>query len=244
MLHLTVRLMLSGAPPERHFVLLVDPLEPLFTLCTDESERRAFLANLLEAAAAVDGPTVVVLTLRSDFLGRAASYSDLAAALSDRQVVVGPMSRSELRRAIEKPAQLAGGQLEGGLTDLLLRDVDRQDGGLPLLAHTLRALWDRREGRHMTLAAYGEIGGIAGALDRWADEVYGGLSAAQREICRWVFLRLVQIGEGEIATRCWSSLVELVPSENSEQEIQHIESVVHRLADSRLLTTEGVGSKT
>lgn len=239
MLHLTARLALGGAPPERRYVVVIDPFEPLFTRCHDEAERRAFLGNLLEATAAADGPTVVILTLRSDFLGRAAAYPELAAALSDRQVLVGPMSPAELKRAIERPARLAGGDLEGGLTELLLRDIENQAGSLPLLAHTLFVLWEKRDGRSMTRAAYETIGGVAGALDGHAETAFGELSLPEQAVCRRVFLRLVQMGEGAVVTRRFRTLSELVPSGSSDLEREDIERVVRLLADARLLTTEG-----
>jgi hypothetical protein len=42
------------------------------------------------------------------------------AALSDRQVLVGPMTEDELRRAIDRPARLAGLEPEAGLVELLV----------------------------------------------------------------------------------------------------------------------------
>ena len=153
--------------------MLVDQFEEVFTLCPDEAQRQAIIANLLHAATAADGQTVVVLTLRADFYGRCAAYPDLAAAVSDRQSLVGPMTRDELRSAIERPAYLAGCELEGGLTDLLLNEVESQPNSLPLLEHALLQIWQRREGgRRLTIVAYREIGGVAGALEKHAEEVY------------------------------------------------------------------------
>lgn len=54
------------------------------------------------------------------------------------------MSKEELRRAIEKPARAGGWELEPGLVDLLLDDMAREPGALPLLSHALLATWKRR----------------------------------------------------------------------------------------------------
>ena len=64
-----------------------------------------------------------------------AIYPRLGAALSDRQVLVGPMTDDELRQAIEQPALLAGCEFEIGLVDRLFQDIQGQPGSLPLLEH-------------------------------------------------------------------------------------------------------------
>lgn len=228
MLHLTTRLSLRDAASDRRLVVLVDQFEEIFTLCPDEEQRKAIIANLLHAATVADGQTVVVLTLRADFYGRCAGYPDLATAVSDRQSLVGPMTRDELRSAIERPAYLAGCELEGGLTDLLLNEFESQPGSLPLLEHALLQIWQRREGgRRLAVAAYREIGGVAGALEKHAEEVYSGFSDEEKEACRRIFLRLVQVDEQGRATKRRLGLEEL-PGEG----------VVSRLTNARLLTTD------
>ena len=64
---------------------------------------------------------------------------------------------------------LVGGELEGGPADLLLRDVRNQAGALPLLQHALLELWNKRDGRRLTVKTYQEIGRLEGALQRRAD---------------------------------------------------------------------------
>ena len=166
-LHIFARYALDGAPAARRLVVLVDQFEEVFTLCPAEREptRRAFIDTLLHAATVVGGPALVLLTMRVDFLGKCASYPTLAAALSDGQELVGPMKEDELRLAIERPAYLVGCELEPGLTERLLRDVEGQPGALPLLQYTLWELWQRRDDRRLTIAAYREIGGVQG---RWS----------------------------------------------------------------------------
>ncbi len=237
MLHLTTRLSLRDAPADRRLIVLVDQFEEVFTLCPDEAQRQAILANLLHAATAADGQTVVVVTLRADFYGRCAAYPDLAAAISDRQSLVGPMTRDELRSAVERPAYLTGCELEGGLADLLLNEVEAEPGSLPLLEHALLQIWQRREGgRRLTIAAYHEIGGVAGALEKHAEEVYSGLTEGEKETCRRVFLRLVQVDEQGRATKRRLSLDDLAPA--SEVDGRIMETVIGRLTNARLLTTD------
>ncbi len=236
-LHVGTRLALHNAEAGRRLVLLVDQFEELFTLCTQEKLRRAFLGNLLYAAQAAQGQTLVVLTLRADFYGKCGTYPELATALADSQLLVGPMTEEELRGAIERPARLVGCEFEPGLVERLLRDVQDQPGGLPLLQHALLELWNRREGRRLTLAAYEAVGGVAGALQRRADAVYETLSEAQQEICRRIFLRLTQPGEGTEDTKRRVPLRELEPAEG---DLAEVEAVVNALTESqtRLVTAQ------
>ena len=80
------------------------------------------------------------------------------------------MSDAELERAVTEPARLAGLRLEPGLVELALRDVAGEPGALPLLSHALRATWERRDGRTLTVEGYRETGGVASAIAQTADE--------------------------------------------------------------------------
>jgi transcriptional regulator with XRE-family HTH domain len=65
-------------PPQRRLLLVVDQFEELFTQCTDEGQRRAFITALHAAATAGHGPdqalaALEVLGLRADFEARCAS---------------------------------------------------------------------------------------------------------------------------------------------------------------------------
>ena len=83
----------------------------------------------------------------------------------------------------------------------IVADVHEQPGGLPLLQYTLTELFERRDGRILTSAAYQEIGGVLGALGRRAEEVYQGLDQDGQAAARQLFLRLVTLGEGTEDTR-------------------------------------------
>src|SRR5512135_3431887 len=235
-LHLTTRLTLRDAPPARRLVLLVDQFEEVFTLCEDDAARKALFDNLLYAATITGGQTIVLLTMRADFYAKCGPYPALAAAMSDHQLLVGPMTEDELRRAIERPAQLAGGEFEPGLVEMLLQEVTGHPGALPLLQFALTELWQRREGRRLTVAAYKAIGELQGALESRANEVLGTFNDTERETCRRIFLRLTQPGEGTEDTKRRAARGELVPAGS---DAESVESVIHRLADARLITTQG-----
>lgn len=221
-------------------VLVVDQFEALFTTCADVGERTAFIRALVAACEpAGDSPAVVVLSVRADFYGQCSACPELVPALQDGQVVIGPMTTAELRDAIEKPAHSSGLALEPGLSDLLLRDAftvgeAKNAGVLPLLSHALLATWQQREGRQLTLSGYQATGGIWQALARTADDTYGRLDPAGRQIARNLLLRMVRIGDGTDDTRRRVPLADLMPVDGSDQ----VAVVLNSFAEARLITLD------
>ena len=83
----------------------------------------------------------------------------------------------------------------------MIADVTHEPGGLPLVEYALTELFERRDDDRLTLAAYEEIGGVAGALSARAERLYRDLDHGTRDAVRQVFLRLVALGEGTRDTR-------------------------------------------
>lgn len=223
-----------GAGGEGRLLLVIDQFEELFTLCRNDAERSAFVDNLMAAAEISDGPTAILITLRADFYAHCAQFDNLRQALAQHQEYVGPMSRAEMRRAIEEPANRRGWEFESGLVDLLLQDVGEEPGALPLLSHALLETWQRRRGRMLTFGGYTASGGVRGAIAKTAETVFQKFSPDERAIARNIFLRLTELGEGTQDTRRRASLAELISGLQSQPLV---ESVLKTLADARLVTT-------
>src|SRR5271156_382656 len=200
----------------RRILVIADQFEEVFTLVADDA--RARFIDLLLAGFPKGGATppdvALALTLRADFYEKALLHHALSEALQDRVVNLGPMTREELREAIEAPAKPV--TFEKGLVDTLLDEVERQPGVLPLLQFALTEMWGRLETPQMTYAAYEAIGGVKGALRRRAEDVYrrltddGKNSAAVAQF-RALFTRLVTFGEGAAGTRRAAEHDELGP---------------------------------
>jgi hypothetical protein len=69
------------------------------------------------------------------------------------------------------------------------------------LQYALTELFERREGRKLTHAAYQQIGGTGGALAKRAEDVYQEFSDEGKEAVQQMFMRLVTLGEGVSDTR-------------------------------------------
>ncbi|MGW7210736.1 ATP-binding protein, partial [Streptomyces sp. NPDC054837] len=245
----------SGHGTPGRFVIVVDQLEELFTLCTSEEERLSFLA-LLSGLSHEGLIAVLVFGLRSDFYTPCTNYPQLLAALRDSHIVVGPMSVTEIREAILYPAQSVGLEVEPGLVDVLLRDLGGSIGGrtsngavpsessttsayeagrLPLLAHALRATWQQRQGGFLTVGGYQATGGIAHAVATTAERRFADLDPAGQEAAGSLFLRLIRIGDGTDDTRRRLSYGDLVDHGAASPATA---AIIDIFTDGRLLTQE------
>ena len=208
-----------------------------------------------------DGPVVLVLVMRADFLGKCAGYRRLADEISGRQKLIGKMEEDELRWAIEKPAVRAGGEIDPGLVELLLRDVGSDPGTLPLLEFALDPAleaedWSPHDGGQLRGHWRSEW-----CLEAGADTILANLrKRGQEDICRRIFLDLIEPGEGTEDTRRrvadgqlaaspqWSEVVEtlvrerLVTTDNPDDLKEGSIEIVH-VPDSELDDAQGLGQR-
>ncbi len=222
----------AAAREHRRILLCVDPFEELYTLC-QVPERLAFTACLSSVADDPSSPLRLMLTLRSDYLHRLGEEARFAADLGPALFFLAPPSREGMREALEEPAHLAGYRFEAGLVEDMLEQVESTPGALPLLQFVASQLWEGRDParKRLTLASYRELGGLEGALARHADNVLGGLPAAQQSAARALFLRLVTPDR----TRAIVSLGELRALGEARVEV---EQLLEQLVRARLLVVE------
>jgi DNA-binding winged helix-turn-helix (wHTH) protein/tetratricopeptide (TPR) repeat protein len=208
--------------PHAHLLLTVDHSEALVASSRiEEHERNAFWRAI---ETLCDSPRVlVVMLVRSDF------YPKLIQALpelADRKSGDGHLDvlapqEGEITQMIRNPAAKAGLNFEeddatGQRLDDVLRDTAiRQPDTLPLLQHTLLALYERRSGATMTFAAYREIGGLEGAIAHRAEETFADLPVtAQASLDRILsLLTIVELDNESLSAR--HSLNTSLPDDNA-----------------------------
>jgi WD40 repeat protein/DNA-binding SARP family transcriptional activator len=205
--------------PGERIVIAVDQLEEAFAADVDEVERASFFAALVEAAWDAERRALVLLAMRGDFVDRLASYPELSDLVAPNQAPVGPMSPSELRRAVEAPAERAGLTVESSLVDALVHDVVGESGGLPLLSAALVDLWRDRSGSSLALSAYEESGGIRGAVARHAEAALHSLTESEQQVARRIVLQLVAGGDGEPLTRRRVNRDDLVVQDDESEHV-------------------------
>ncbi len=228
---------------DRRLVLLVDQFEELFTLTTNEDERRHFIDLLVNAVTEPQGAVFLILTLRADFYDRPMGYAELGKLVESASKSVLPMDIDDLRAVIEKPAVLPDVRLrfDDGLVGDLLFEVRGEPAPLPLLQFTLDQLFERRDGRRLTRSAYLDIGGVKGALAKHAEATYAALpSDDYRRLARALFLRLIEPGATpQDTTRRRAALNELTLPDPEQTRL--IQACTDRFVKARLLTTDEIG---
>ena len=213
-----------GESAPRGLVIVVDQLEELVTLCADLDERRAFADAL---ASVADGPSAavrVVASLRDDF----ATVIEGEAGFRGRfeVFVLATPPPEALRRIVIEPARRAAVTIDPRVVDDMVAEVAGRPASLPLLSFTASQLWQTRDKAARTIKheAYVALGGVAGALATYADEIYASLSRSDQQVVRDLFGRLV----ADDGTR--------VPWPRDElEQLPGTRGVIAHLVDARLL---------
>ncbi len=162
---------------------------------SDETNRKAFFDCLIELIEQTDNLHIFI-GMRSDFRGRLREYPEFAQKINKPYINVEHLNRQEIEEAIAKPAEWVGLEIEGGLKQQLINDVEDYPGSLPLLQYTLTQLWNEsipQGEQFLRLQTYQELGGIEGTLEKRADRVFDSLGDEEKTVARRVFLELTQI---------------------------------------------------
>jgi WD40 repeat protein len=232
------------------WLIFVDQFEEIFTV-SDERLRTSFIAALLRIAQDPTGSIKLVFAMRGDFLDRFSLYPEFAKLIEKNIALVADMQVDELRLAIEQPAAQHGVVFEQGLVEEIIEDVQGQAGSLPLLQYTLSLLWQEEErgnglaDRHLNTQTYRDLGGVRGALQKRADEIYASFGdgadskgeSEKQKIVRQIFLRVVDIAGKDSDDVSWRPVRRRVPKElfGSPKE----QEVLQELIDQKLLVSSG-----
>ena len=234
LLNLEVKQAFIGESPNQRLLIFVDQFEELFTLCNNENERIAFFNILLYAASIALGQCIIIVSIRAEFYAQVFAYQNLANNIIDKQLILTPMTKEEVREAIVLPAQSSGVVYEDGLVNQIIQDFVDEPGGLPLLQGTLYELWSKRDNATLTHSAYQEIGGVKGAIGTQAEIVFQALTKEEQQVAKRIFLKLVQPGEDSEDT-CRQVKISEFYTVNLNQET--IENVIYKLINGRLVTS-------
>jgi WD40 repeat protein/energy-coupling factor transporter ATP-binding protein EcfA2 len=208
---------LPAATPGHVALVAFDQIDELLTAKTPGAA--ANLQLLFDVIDGRLGPTLAVGTLRAEALGR---FNEHLGYRSERveKFVVGQLTRADYREIIVNPAEVAGVPVESELVDALLADVAASGArrgetqaapdmissdALPLLAVTLRQLWDKRDrAAGLNSLSYQRLGRLDGAIAKRADAVMlaSRLDETDLEAVRAAFVSLVRVDrEGRYSRR-------------------------------------------
>ncbi len=223
----------------QRFLLVVDQFEEVFTLSRLE-DRNRFIDLLTQVAEKPYPQLAIVITMRADFLEACLKqYAKLTELIQTQAVLMPLLMGADLEQAIIEPSKQLNYHFESGLLGEILQDVGQEPGCLPLLQFALLELWKQRDKheRQLTRVAYEEMGGVLGALNRHAEELYQNLSESER---RWVqcnCLRLIRTGTEEKDTRQRQPKQDLLELAIDPENEEIVNTVLTLLVDERLLVT-------
>jgi WD40 repeat protein len=209
-------------------LLVVDQFEELFNR-TGAAERERLVAMLLGAIERA--PLTVLIALRASFYAHSmASSAALRGHFERASITLEPMAREDMKRAVLEPARRVALEFERGLVERILDDVADEPGNLALLEFALTRLWDKRQGRTLTHAAYDEIKSAKGAIVQQAEAFLLGLGPTEQIQARRILTRLWAPGgpDGRLGIRSRALVAEL-----GEERWPLIKA----LADARLVVT-------
>lgn len=226
-------------------MVVVDQLEEVLNL--DADRQQVFCAGLAELAAArrskdvlvracdritSEMPIRVVATVREDFEWQVVRIETLRELCETSRCLVTGVDATSAQELVVEPAKALGYRLENA--DKAIREVEAllaKDGtALPIVQFALTEWWVRRDEHQKVLsaAAWGELGGVEGALSNVADRHYRNLSDQAQRTLRDLFGRLV-LGD----RKQWVSAASLA----SEEERR----LMNELAELRLVKRRDEG---
>jgi len=184
-------------------LLIVDQAEELLSdrEKDQEKEQALFFDLVMGALGKDDCPLHVIWTLRSDFLPEFQHQLGTRELNSDK-MHLELMDRHDLVQAIKSPAELVGVKLQSGLAQKMITDI--HDGhALPSLSFTLSALYQigHQDGL-LEISEYDQLGGVAGALRSFAEEIFSTLDEQQQESLAKIFLSMTRLEQnGRLSRR-------------------------------------------
>ena len=221
-------------PGDGQLLLVVDQLEELFTLASDQ-DQRAFLNGVMHAVSAPDSRLRLVATLRADFYDRPLAFQPLGTVVSDATVTTMAMLPADLEAAIVEPAERVGGRVERSLVaELVSAVVDERGRPASTPVHAVRA---GRAQFHQASRARPRTGSWAVSAGPSPRGPSGSTPRSTTEnlvAVRRMFERLVVVGtEGE-PTRRRAARTEL----SGLGADRSVEAVIDQWAQARLLTLD------
>jgi hypothetical protein len=240
------------------YLLLVDQFEEIFGSQIETAAEVDHFVKILSAQYARPHPALfVVFTMRSDYLGNCSKFPTLSEAANNCSYLTPILAPSELREAIERPAQDYSASVEKSLVDDILAEMhagmNYDPDSLPLMQHALLWLWhratdavpklhsDRKWPILLTAKDYHDFGGMKGILKAHADDlltVAEGDNGERQLIVETLFRRLAEQDDQGRIRRCPATFEEIRQIAACQDD--ELERVVAPFAEKKLPSSTSV----
>lgn len=216
-------------------LICIDQFEEIFTFDHDQKTLDRIFTVLSSIADPSESLCRLIFIIRADFYGSSSRFPWLAEVITKNQVLVGPLSRSELHKAITEPARHSNLRLDEDLVEAVLEEVGTTSSTLPLVSHAMAESWKLRSGNRLTVDDYRASGGVAGAIAQTAEKLFcETFNTEEQQAARRLLLRLISPGQGVPDTRRPYAIADLRAGGNQSVMSQVMDAMV----DARLLTVD------
>ena len=195
-------------------LIVVDQFEEIFRFKDQEENRDEslrFINLLLTAVNDITSRVYIIITMRSDFLGRCSEFPGLPEKINEGQFLVPRLTRSQYKEAILKPLEVSrlNVTMSPSLTSRVLNDIQDDPDQLPVLQHALMRTWKlwlaRSDGGKTSnvidIDMYEEVGGMQTALGKHALEILLSLPASLQRTAKVIFQRITEFNSDGLGIR-------------------------------------------
>jgi HEAT repeat protein len=214
-------------------IIVLDQFEEFFIRLSPQF-RAAFIAELGTLYDARDVPVKVLLSLREDWLAAVGEIEERIPEVFRNRTRLLPLGRQQAGQAITAPAGLLGISYEPELVEQLLADLMGRESAAvmpPQLQLVCSALYGGlgAEEHLITLAAYEQLGGARGVLQKYLADELARFGREERIVARVVLEELVT-SQGTKAVKTGEEVAIALDS-----DLPKVRPVLEKLVRARLL---------
>lgn len=218
-------------------IIFIDQFEELFNDSLITEEERYNVILLLKGIVSTQSVSIFI-SMRSDFYNRFSLYGGLAQIKENAVVVDIPVvGHSEISEIVNEPARKAclGWEINNNgnaLNDIIIKDATIIKD-LPLIEFALSELYKLRDKNNiLTFEAYQKIGGLSGAIIKYADNFYNNLNENEKSALNDIFGFVIAASSSQKQT-----FVRKTSLLKDVQQSKTHNSVVKKLIDAHILVT-------
>jgi hypothetical protein len=219
-------LLAAETATDERLVVVLDQFEEFFMRLGSEAQN-SFIAKLAPCLADPEVDARFVLSLRNDFFLRLGAFEAQMPEIFYNVFVLNRLRHEQALEAVLEPLRQVKIELELGLAERIVNDLDERGVDPPQLQIVCDRLYDdmlTRGSRHIAVADYERLGGIQELLPAYLSDVLARLPQAKP-----VLESLV--GDGGLKTM--RSLPEI--EDRVGDEVDDLPTVLESLVDARLV---------
>ena len=219
----------SASGQDSPIVLVIDQFEEIFRFQANNRDAKKvanrFIGLLLNAISQSEYPIYVILTIRSEFLGRCSEFHGLTEWINKGQYLVPRMNRAQFEKAIvgfQSLPEYKEVKISQELVSKLLSEIGDDMDQLPVLQHALMKTWhewEKGEDDEIGMEHYKVIGEMKASVSNHAQDILRELQYQGLENeTRLIFQRITEIDYESNKVRNPTKLSVLVELNGGKQD--------------------------